>query len=274
MIRIPEFVSKLTPYKAGKPIDELAREKNLTRIVKLASNENPLGPSPKAVEAIEATVGQLNRYTDPLSHELVQALARKYSVQPEHIICGHGTDSLIAYVINAFTEEIDEILTCEGTFIGIYVNTRKFGRKLSLVPLKDYAFDLDAILGAINANTRIIYLANPNNPTGTMFGYREFEAFMERVPDDILVILDEANIAVYFSLFSIEDLLMLIEEKPETVELVFTGRKADPQLVEKAHLVTEMKEIITCFLLSAASNDEIKRSVKKITTVDARSIPV
>ena len=192
MIKIPEFVSKLTPYKAGKPIDELAREKNLKRIVKLASNENPLGPSPMAVEAIKAALGQLNRYTDPLSHELVQALAKKYSVQPQHIICGHGTDSLIAYVINAFTEENDEILTCEGTFIGIYVNTRKFGRKLSLVPLKDYAFDLDAILEAVSPNTKIIYLANPNNPTGTMFSYKEFETFMEKVPDNILVILDEA----------------------------------------------------------------------------------
>lgn len=192
MVKIPEFVRELKPYKAGKPIEELAREKHLTRIVKLASNENPLGPSPKAVEAIKAALGQLHRYTDPSSHELVHALARKYSVQPQHIVCGHGTDSLIAYVINAFTEEKDEILTSEGTFIGIYVNTRKFGRKLSMVPLKNYGFDLDAILKKISRNTRIIYLANPNNPTGTMFGYREFESFMAKVPEDILVILDEA----------------------------------------------------------------------------------
>ncbi|UCE23342.1 MAG: histidinol-phosphate transaminase [Candidatus Zixiibacteriota bacterium] len=195
MIRIPEFVSKLTPYKVGKPIEELAREKKLERIVKLASNENPLGPSPRAVEAIQNALGQLNRYTDPTSHELVQALARKYSIQPEHIVCGHGTDSLIAYVINAFTEEKDEILTCEGTFIGIYVSARKFGRRLATVPLKNYTFDLKAILRAVSENTRIIYLANPNNPTGTMFGYREFEAFMAEVPDDILVILDEAYTA-------------------------------------------------------------------------------
>lgn len=192
MVEIPKFVSRLTPYKAGKPIQELAREKKLAKIVKLASNENPLGPSPKAVEAIKGVLDQLNRYTDPTSHELVQALAKKYDVQPNHIICGHGTDSLIAYVINAFTEESDEILTCEGTFIGLHVNTRKFGRKLVTVPLKEYAFDLDAILKAISPNTRIIYLANPNNPTGTMFGYREFEAFMEKVPENILVILDEA----------------------------------------------------------------------------------
>jgi histidinol-phosphate aminotransferase len=120
------------------------------------------------------------------------ALARKYDVQPQHIVCGHGTDSLIAYVINAFTKEQDEILTSEGTFIGIYVNARKFGRRVRQVPLKNYGFDLDSILNAISSQTRIIYLANPNNPTGTMFGRTEFETFMRNVPDDILVILDEA----------------------------------------------------------------------------------
>ncbi len=192
MIKIPEFVSNLMPYKAGKPIEELAREKQFSRIVKLAANENPLGPSPRAIEAIKSALGQLNRYTDPTSRELVMALARKFDIQPQHIVCGHGTDSLIAYVINAFTEEKDEILTCQGTFIGIYVNAKKFGRRITTVPLQNYAFDLNAILGAISENTRIIYLANPNNPTGTMFGYREFEAFMASVPDDVLVILDEA----------------------------------------------------------------------------------
>lgn len=192
MIEIPEYVSRLLPYKAGKPIQELAREKKLDRIVKLASNENPLGPSPKAVAAIRSALGELNRYTDPTSHDLVQALAKKYDIQPRHIICGHGTDSLIAYVIGAFSQQNDDILSCDGTFIGLYVSARKLGRRLSLVGLKNYAFDLDAILRAVTPGTRIIYLANPNNPTGTMFGYREFESFMDKVPDDILVILDEA----------------------------------------------------------------------------------
>ena len=192
MIKIPEFVKNLKPYKAGKPIDELAREKNLDRIVKLASNENPIGPSPKAVDAIKKVLGNLNRYTDPLSHDLVQAIAKKYNVQPHHIICGHGTDSLLAYIVNAFTSESDEIITSEGTFIGIYVSTRKYGRNLTTVPMKDYAFDLDAIAEAISDKTKMIYLANPNNPTGTMFEKAEFEAFMKRVPDNIMVILDEA----------------------------------------------------------------------------------
>lgn len=192
MIRIPKFVQNLVPYKAGKPISELAREKNLKHIVKLASAENPLGPSPKAVEAIQNAVLGLNRYSDPASFDLVQAIARKYSVQPNHVICGHGTDSLLAYVVSAFTKESDEILTCEGTFIGIYVTINKTGRKLIRLPLKDYTFDLDAIADAITEKTSMIYLANPNNPTGTMFDRNQFEAFMEKVPDHIMVILDEA----------------------------------------------------------------------------------
>ena len=192
MIKIPEFVKNLKPYKAGKPIEELAREKKLTRIVKLASNENPLGPSPKALEAIKKVLPGLNRYTDPLSHNLVMAIAKKYNVQPHHIICGHGTDSLLAYIVNAFTTESDEILTSEGTFIGIYVSIRKYGRTLITVPQKEYKFDLNAILNAITDKTKMIYLANPNNPTGTMFERKEFEVFMEKVPAHIMVILDEA----------------------------------------------------------------------------------
>ncbi len=192
MIKIPQFVKNLKQYKAGKPISELAREQNLSRIVKLASNENPIGPSPKAIEAIQKSLNGLNRYTDPHSHDLVMKIADKYNVQPNHIICGHGTDSLLAYIVNAFTTESDEILTSEGTFIGIYVSIRKYGRKLVMVPLKDYAFDLDAIYNAITDKTVMIYLANPNNPTGTMFGREQFESFMAKVPNHIMVVLDEA----------------------------------------------------------------------------------
>lgn len=192
MIKIPEFIRRLKPYKAGKPIDELAREKGLTHIVKLASNENPLGPSPKAMAAAAGAADKMHRYTDPACFEMVSAFSQKYRVQPQHIICGHGADSLLRDIINAFTVEQDELLTSEGTFIGIYVNVNKLGRNLATVPLSEYAYDLDAILAAINPKTRIIYLANPNNPTGTMFGRTEFEKFMDRVPEDVLVVLDEA----------------------------------------------------------------------------------
>ena len=192
MITIPKHALTLKPYQAGKSISELAREKKLSRIVKLASNENPLGPSPKAVSAVRQATAELHRYGDPRSTELVAAIAERFGRNPSQIVCAHGTDALLGYIINAFTSEQDEVLTSEGSFIGIYVNTNKLARKLRLVPLKKYAFDLDALAGSISADTRIVYLANPNNPTGTMFTADRFEAFMMQVPQQVLVILDEA----------------------------------------------------------------------------------
>jgi histidinol-phosphate aminotransferase len=192
MVLIPQHILDLEPYQAGKSIRELAAEKKLGRIVKLASNENPLGPSPKAVAALKGATGELHRYVDRRAPELTAAIARQTGREPSQILCAHGADALLGYIINAFTSERDEVLTSDGSFIGIYVNTTKLGRKLRLIPLKDYALDLDAIAESIANDTRIICLANPNNPTGTMFSANQFEAFMARVPREVLVILDEA----------------------------------------------------------------------------------
>lgn len=192
MIKIPEHVQKLIPYKAGKPIDELAREKGITKIVKLASNENPLGPSPKAIEAIKKTLNEIHRYTDPSAYKLVNAISKKYKIPEDKIVTGSGSDSILQYIITAFSDNDDEIITSEGSFIGWYVNANKYGRKSILTPLKNYAFDLDAISKLISKKTKLIYLANPNNPTGTMFTKTEFEKFMKKVPEYVLVVLDEA----------------------------------------------------------------------------------
>lgn len=192
MVKIPTHIQTLQPYVAGKPIDELAREKKLTRIVKLASNENPLGPSPKALAAVSDALKQISRYVDPSSFLLVRKLAETLGKKPQQIICGAGVDALLGYIVKTFSEVGDEVLTSAGTFIGIYVNTKKHDRSLSLVPLKNYHYDLDGIRAAITERTRVIYLANPNNPTGTIFTSSEFERFMSRVPREILVVLDEA----------------------------------------------------------------------------------
>lgn len=192
MIKIPDWIAKLKPYIPGKPIGELAEEKSLEKIVKLASNENPLGPSPLAIKAVIESLSDAHRYVDRAAPELVSKIAAKFGKNPDQIICGHGVDALLGYILSAFTRENDEVVTSEGTFIGIYVNTRKLGRNLSLVPLKNYAFDLEAILSSISSKTKVIYLANPNNPTGTIFTKSQFENFIARVPEDILVILDEA----------------------------------------------------------------------------------
>jgi histidinol-phosphate aminotransferase len=192
MIKIPQHVQKLQPYKAGKPIDELAREKGLKKIVKLASNENPLGPSPRAAEEIKKSVNELHRYTNPSAFKLVNAIAKKYDKKPSQIVTGSGSDSLIQYIVTAFSDIDDELLTSQGTFIGWYVNVNKYGFKSVEVPLKNYHFDLDGILNNITSKTKIIYLANPNNPTGTMFTRNEFDPFISNVPENILVVLDEA----------------------------------------------------------------------------------
>lgn len=192
MITIPKHIQNLSPYKAGKPIEELAREKGLTTIVKLASNENPLGPSPMALKAITENIHELHRYTDPSAFKLVRAIADKYNKLPEQIVTCSGSDSLLQYIITAFSDDGDELLTSQGTFIGWYVNANKYNRKSVLVPLNNYHLNLDGMLKAITPETKIIYLANPNNPTGTMFTKNEFEQFMSMVPDNILVVLDEA----------------------------------------------------------------------------------
>ncbi|HSH00596.1 MAG TPA: histidinol-phosphate transaminase [candidate division Zixibacteria bacterium] len=191
-LRIPQYIRDLLPYRPGKPIAELARERNLDRIVKLASNENPLGASPLALAAVERSLAESHRYVDPSSFELTHALAERHGIAPERIICGAGTDALLAYIIQAFSAEGDEILTVESTFIGIFVNVRKLNRTLVTAPLVDYQFDLEALAGRITERTRIVYLASPNNPTGAIVTRNQFAAFLQRVPSDVLVILDEA----------------------------------------------------------------------------------
>jgi histidinol-phosphate aminotransferase len=195
MIKRPAHLKNLKPYKAGKSIEAVTRELGLTKVVKLASNENPLGISPLAVEAITASVGSSNRYADPSGYRLTHKLAERLERAPEQIILGAGVDSLLGYIISAFSNPGDELLTSEGTFTGIYVHANKLDRQLVKIPLDEYRFDLDSLLDGITPRTKIIYIANPNNPTGTIVTRDELASFLEQVPANILVILDEA----YFS---------------------------------------------------------------------------
>lgn len=192
MIKIPKYVEKLKPYKAGKPIDEFFREYGLKKIVKLASNENPLGPSPKAMDAIKKHITEIHRYTNPAAFDLVNTIAKKIKKLPGQIVTGSGSDSLLQYIVTAFSEEGDELLTSKGSFIGWYVNVNKYGRILKQVEQNDYRLDLDKIADSITKKTKIIYLANPNNPTGTIFTKQDFRNFLLKVPDNILIVLDEA----------------------------------------------------------------------------------
>ncbi|MCB9058704.1 MAG: histidinol-phosphate transaminase [Calditrichae bacterium] len=189
---VPQHIKDLIPYKAGKSIEELHKEYNPQRIVKLASNENPMGPSPKALEAMHNSLNFLNRYPNPSSIDLREALAKRFDVKIENVITGHGSEGIMSVIMRTFLLDDEEALTSEGTFIGFRVLAQSRGINLKMVPLKNYRIDLIAIAENITAKTKIIYLANPNNPTGTIFTVKEFLEFKEKVPANVLVILDEA----------------------------------------------------------------------------------
>ncbi|MBO9539402.1 histidinol-phosphate transaminase [bacterium] len=189
---VPRNIEQLVPYKAGKPIEEVQREYGLERVYKLASNENPLGSSPLAIEAIRESLSHLHLYPDAAGFSLRTALAEKYKVTPENVILGAGSEGIMATIVRTFLHGNEEVLTSEGTFIGFMVLAKAQGVPIVTTPLKDYAYDLDAMLAAITPWTKLIYLANPNNPTGTIFTREAFERFLAAVPPHIIIILDEA----------------------------------------------------------------------------------
>lgn len=193
MITIPQNVQDITPYKPGKPLAEIRRELGLSDIAKLGSNENTLGSSPKALAAMRQAMEELHWYPEPACLDIRDAFAAYNNVKRKNIIVGNGSEGVLSYIFKTFLRKGDELLTSEGTFIGVYVLTQVNDVDCARVPIKaDYSFDLDAILAGITDRTKMIYLANPNNPTGTTFGKAEFEAFMAKVPKNILVVLDEA----------------------------------------------------------------------------------
>jgi histidinol-phosphate aminotransferase len=167
------------------------RRFGLSRVDKLASNENPLGPSPLALEAMQRCATQLHLYPTG-GYDLRARLAELYDVKIENVIAGSGSEGIMANIIRTFLCDDDEVLTAENTFIGFKVLAESRGVGYRTAPYRDYRFDLPALAAAITARTKIIYLANPNNPTGTIFTRQEFDAFYRHVPERVLIILDEA----------------------------------------------------------------------------------
>src|SRR5712671_4375597 len=190
---IPDYLRGLPVYVPGKPIEEVERELKV-HAVKLASNENPLGPSPKAIAAAHAVLGDANRYPDGGTHLLRKALAERHGVSPEEVFIGLGSSEIIDLASRVLLRAGLQGLTSEGTYAPFSVAIRASGAELVLVPQREFAFDLKAMSRAITPKTGVIYLANPNNPTGSAFTSKEFEEFLARVPDGVLVVLDEAYI--------------------------------------------------------------------------------
>lgn len=188
---VPPYIEALRPYEPGRSIEEVRREYHLDRVTKLASNENPLGPSPLAVATMKDHMDRLHLYPNG-GLDLRQVLARTYNVKMENVIAGSGSESIMSSIIRTFLCDDDEVLTTEAAFIGFQVLAKLRGVRYRTVPYRNWHYDLPALAEQINKNTKIIYLANPNNPTGTIFTKAEFDAFYRHVPDRVLMILDEA----------------------------------------------------------------------------------
>jgi len=190
---IPEYIRGLPVYVPGKPIEEVERELKI-HAIKLASNENPLGPSPKAMEAVRAALSESHRYPDGGTKVLREKLARLRSVEPDEIFIGLGSSEIIDLAARILLGPGTSGLTSEGSYAPFSTAIRGNNAKLLLAPQRGFAYDLKAIVAAIAPDTRIIYLANPNNPTGTAFGATDLAEFLTRVPENVLVVLDEAYI--------------------------------------------------------------------------------
>jgi histidinol-phosphate aminotransferase len=185
-------IVNITPYVAGKPIEELKRQLALKEIIKLASNENPLGPSPKAMEAIRKDLSKINRYPDSQGYCLKKKLSRYLNVRPGNLVLGNGSDELIDIIVKTFVENDENIITADTTFLEYEIISKTNGRSIVTVPLRYFKYDLEAIKKKIDKNTKVIFIANPNNPTGTYVTKFEFEDFMQDLPDDVLLVMDEA----------------------------------------------------------------------------------
>jgi histidinol-phosphate aminotransferase len=188
---VPPYIESLRPYEAGRTIESVRRQYGLQHIAKLASNENPLGASPKAIEAMKRTMDGLNFYPDG-GLQLRQVLADEFDLKLENVIAGSGSEGIMSTIIRAFLCDEDEVLTTDAAFIGFQVLAKSRGVKYRTVPYCDWHYDLPALAAAINSDTKIIYLANPNNPTGTIFTKHQFDEFYKHVPERVLIILDEA----------------------------------------------------------------------------------
>ncbi len=192
MIKAPKHIKTIKPYVPGKPVEELERELGITGSIKLASNENPLGPSPRAIEALSKGIAGLNRYPDGSAYYLKKSLSTRLGVSPNEILLGNGSNEVIELAVRTFLAPGDEAISARPSFVVYSTIVQSAGGKNIIVPLKDWRHDLDAMANLITGKTKIIFIANPNNPTGTINTDAEMGAFMKRVPENVLVVVDEA----------------------------------------------------------------------------------
>jgi histidinol-phosphate aminotransferase len=208
-------IRSLSPYIPGKPIEELQRELGLARVIKLGSNENPLGPSPKAMAALAGANETLHRYPDGSAYQLRQAIADRWKVAREQVILGNGSDEILGLLARTFLSPGDEAVMADHTFVIYRMEVTAAHGKPVVVPLVNWTHDLEAMAGAISPRTRLLFICNPNNPTGTVVSTEAVDRLMARVPHEVIVVFDEA----YFEY--VRD-----PRFPDTVAYVKEGRNA------------------------------------------------
>jgi histidinol-phosphate aminotransferase len=192
---VPPNVASLTPYVPGKPIEEVEREYGVSNVAKLASNENALGPSPKALAAAREAAAKVHLYPDGSAFYLRNALAAKLGVEPKEVFVGNGSNELIELMVRTFVLEGEEVLTSAQSFVAYKLAAHAHGRTLVEAPMKGrFHYDLDAIKKLMSRRTKVVFLANPDNPTGTWFTEAELTPFLDAVPKETLVVLDEAYV--------------------------------------------------------------------------------
>ncbi|MFA5094399.1 MAG: histidinol-phosphate transaminase [Candidatus Omnitrophota bacterium] len=185
-------VMSIKPYQPGKPIDEVKRELLLDEVYKLASNENSLGPSKKALTAIKDALSDLNRYPDGNCYYLKVEASKNLGFKPENFVFGNGSDELIAIIIQAFMNEDENAIIAEPTFLEYRLIAEAYGRRVKVVPSVNMKYDIDGMRKAIDDKTKLVFIANPDNPTGTYITDKQLTKFLENIPGDVIVVMDEA----------------------------------------------------------------------------------
>ncbi len=219
MALVPPHVSSLTPYVPGKPIEEVEREYGISGVAKLASNENPLGPSPRAIAAARDALEKVNLYPDGSAYQLRNALAAKLGVAPAEVFVGNGSNELIELMVRTFVLENEEVLASAQSFVAYKLAAGVHGRTLVEAPMKArFHYDLDAMKKLLSRKTKVVFIANPDNPTGTCFPERDLLPFLDAAPRETLVVLDEAYVD-FVDMPGYQDALALRKKYPNLVVL-------------------------------------------------------
>ena len=213
-IRLPRHILDIDPYVPGKPIEALERELGVRNSVKLASNENPLGPSPRAMAALRDAIPNLHRYPDGAGHEFIAALAAHLNCRPQNIVMGNGSDDIIGLLANTLLTPGERAVMPRPSFLMYEIAVRTVGAEPVFVPLKGMAIDLDRIRRALDDRTRLVFLCNPNNPTGTIIRQRAFERFLEDLPPAVVVVVDEAYIEFVRDPACLQSIAMAQSDRP------------------------------------------------------------